>query len=178
MRTAIYGLLVLVALSLGACATTKNNVEKTAEQEKLGKMVQAGNFIYNATNANPQRINVLNILPNGAGQQLQHLSPGYYLSLAKDTLKVYLPFFGRAYQANLDSKDNGIEFETTDYKYQFDRNRRGYYNITIQVNNQKSASKFTLNISDDGYGTLQVQSVQRDQMSFYGQVSPQKSDIL
>lgn len=169
--------LLLIAVGILACSTPRTTVEKAQVQEKIAKMVQDQNFIFNATNANPQRIGVLNILPNGGGQQLQHLSPGYYLSVTGDSLKVYLPFFGRAYQANFNNKDNGIEFETTDFKYGFSKNRHGYYHVTISVNNQQAADKFILDVSEGGYSTLQVQSSRRDQMGFYGEIKPTKSDI-
>lgn len=177
MKATIYALIILIALGLGSCIPAKNNVEKAAEQEKLGKMIQGQNFIFNATNANPQRMSILNILPNG-GQQLQHLGPGYYVSVAKDSLSVYLPFYGRSYESNMDSRDNGIEFKTKKFKYSYNKNKRGFYDITIDVSQENSADKLILKVSEDGYSTLQVHSVRRDQMYFYGTVKPQKSDIL
>lgn len=178
MKTAIITLISLAIISISACSTTKSNIEKTAEQEKIATLVQAGNFIYNATSANPLRVGVLDILPNGSGQQLRQLGPGYYLSVTKDSLKVHLPFYGRSYHAEMDPSKGGIDFETTAFKYNYEKSKRGYYVVTIKVNNQKSADKMMLNISQNGYCTLRVQSVNRDQMSFYGKIDPQKSDIL
>lgn len=178
MKTAIIALVSLVLISLSACSTTKSNIDKTAEQEKIATLIQAGNFVYNATSANPLRVGVLDILPGGSGQQLRHLSSGYYLSVTKDSLKVHLPFYGRSYQAEMDPSKGGIDFESTAFKYSYDKSKKGYYVVTIKVNNQKSADKLMLNISQDGYCTLQVQSVNRDQMSFYGKISAQKTDIL
>jgi len=178
MKTAIFALFTMAILSLSACSATKSNIDKTAEQEKIGTLVQTGNFVYNATSANPLRIGVLNILPNGAGQQLTHLSPGYYLSVTKDSLKVHLPFYGRSYQAEMDPSKGGIDFESTDFKYSYETSKKGYFIASIKVNNQKSADKLILNISSNGYTTLQVQSLNRDQMSFYGKVEAQKTDIL
>lgn len=177
MKAIIYSLITLITLAFGACMPAKNSVEKAAEQEKLGKMIQAENFVFNATNANPQRMDILSILPNG-GQQLQHLGPGYFVSIVKDSLSVNLPFYGRSYEANMDSRDNGIEFKTKKFKYSYSKNKRGFYDVTIDVDQQKSADKLILKVSEDGYSTLQVHSVRRDQMYFYGNIKPQKSDIL
>ena len=177
MKTAMISLLCVAIISLSACSATKNNIDKTAEQEKIGTLVQSGNFVYNATSANPLRVGILNILPNG-GQQLRQLGPGYYLSVTKDSLKVHLPFYGRSYQAEMDPSKAGIDFESTSFKYSYEKSKKGYYIATIKVNNQKSADKLTLNISESGYTTLQVQSINRDQMSFYGKVEAQKTDIL
>ena len=178
MKTAIIALFSMALFSLAACSATKSNVDKTAEQEKIGTLVQSGSFIYNATSANPLRIGVLNILPNGSGQQLRHLSPGYYVSVTKDSLKVHLPFYGRSYQAEMDPSKAGIDFESTDFKYSYESSKKGYFVATIKVNNQKSADRLILNISSNGYTTLQVQSINRDQMGFYGKIEAQKTDIL
>lgn len=178
MKTAMVTLLFIAIISLSACSATKSNIDKTAELEKIGTLVQSGNFIYNATSANPLRVGVLNILPNGSGQQLRQLSPGYYLSVTKDSLKVHLPFYGRSYQAEMDPSKAGIDFESTDFKYSYEKSKKGYYIATIKVNNQKSADKLILNISQSGYTTLQVQSIHRDQMGFYGKIEAQKTDIL
>lgn len=178
MKSIIMAIVCVAAISFSACSTTKSNIDKTAEQEKIASLVMAGNFVYNATSANPLRAGVLEILPNGGGQRLRQLGAGYYLSISKDTLKVHLPFYGRAYQAEMDPSKGGIDFETTDFKYSFEKSKKGYYVATIKVNNQKSADKMVLNVSKDGYSTLQVQSTHRDQMSFYGQVAAHESDIL
>lgn len=178
MKTAWVSLLTIMLLGLSACSTTKNNIERTAEQEKIATMIQSGNFVYNAKNANPLRVDVLDILPAGAGQQLRQLSPGYFVSVTKDSLRVHLPFYGRSHQAEMDLTKSGINFETTNFKYSYETTRKGYYIATIDVNGQNSASKLTLNISQSGYATLQVQSTHRDPMSFYGQIDAQKSDIL
>ena len=178
MKTVMIALVSLALIGFTACSTPKSNIEKNAEQEKIGALVQAGSFIYNATSANPLRVGVLDILPNGGGQQLRQLSAGYYLSVTKDSLKAHLPFFGRSYQAEMDPSKNGIDFETRDFSYSYERSKKGYYIVTIKVNNQKSADKLMLNISQNGYATLQVQSVQRDPIGFYGKVEPQHSDIL
>ncbi|SDZ77687.1 protein of unknown function [Arachidicoccus rhizosphaerae] len=178
MKTAFIALFSMAILSLAACSATKSNIDKTAEQEKVGTLVQSGSFVYNATSANPLRTNVLSILPNGGGQQLRQLGAGYYLSVTRDSLKVHLPFYGRSYQAEMDPTKGGIDFESTDFKYSYETSKRGYYIATIKVNNQKSADKLILNISSNGYTTLQVQSINRDQMGFYGKIEAQKSDIL
>lgn len=178
MKTAMFMWIGWAIISISACTTTKSNIDKNAEQEKIATLIQAGNFTYNATSANPLRVGVLDILPGGRGQQLRQLGAGYFLSVSKDSLKVHLPFYGRSYQAEMDPSKGGIDFETTAFTYSYEKSKRGYYIVTIKVNNQKAADKMMLNVSKDGYCTLQVQSVTRDQMSFYGKIEPQKTDIL
>ena len=178
MKSAIIVLVSITILGLNACSSTRSSIEKTAEQEKIATLVQSGTFVYNATNANPLRQSVLDLLPGNGGQQLRQLSAGYFLSVSKDSLKVHLPFYGRSYHADMDPSKSGIDFESTDFKYSFDKSKRGYYIVTIKVDGQKSADRLLLNISQDGYTTLQVHSIYRDQMSFYGKIEALKSDIL
>ncbi|HEU0228918.1 MAG TPA: DUF4251 domain-containing protein, partial [Arachidicoccus soli] len=56
--------------------------------------------------------------------------------------------------------------------------RKGIYEITIILNNVKSANELTLDITESGYATLQVQSINRDIISFYGDITSTKTDIL
>lgn len=164
-------------LLLSACSSSlKTNVAKTEQQEKVAKLVGMQNFVFEATQANPQRISILNILPNG--QQLRNLSSGYFLSVTKDSVKANLPFYGRAYTSNFNSDDNGIKFNTKDFNYHLKQKRKGIYEITIILNNVKSANELTLDITESGYATLQVQSINRDIISFYGDITSTKTDIL
>ncbi|MGF7231017.1 DUF4251 domain-containing protein [Arachidicoccus sp.] len=177
MKNYVVSTCILISLVLFACSSSlKSGVEKTEQREKIAKLTGMQNFVFEATQANPQRINILNILPNG--QQLRQLSPGYYLSVTKDSIKANLPFYGRAYSGNFHSDDNGIKFSTKDFNYHLKQKRKGIYEITITLNNVKNANELILDITESGYSTLQVQSINRDIMSFYGTINSSKTDIL
>ncbi|ANI89867.1 hypothetical protein A9P82_11560 [Arachidicoccus ginsenosidimutans] len=169
-------LATFTAFIIVSCSSVKNAADKVGQQAKLARLVQSQNFIFNARYVIPQRMNILNIIPNNVGQ-LQNLSPGYYLSVSPDSVKAYLPYFGRAYSAPYSTTDNGININTKDFKYSYKANRKGMYTISIDIHNDKYTQSFTLNVGSSNYASLQVQSINRDAISFYGSVEQKEDNI-
>lgn len=166
----------IAAVNFSCTPASKLSSDKLEQEQKIRHLVESKSFVFNATNANPMRTNVLNILPNG--NQLRNLTPGYTLSIMNDSISAYLPYYGRAYTApNPASTDNGIKAQTKKFSYAYKQNKKGIYIVTITLKDDRTTSSFTLNIGLNGYATLQVQSVNRDAISFYGNIQPLKGDI-
>ena len=177
MRYLLFLLITVATFSGFSCTpAARLSSDKLEQEQKIRHFVESKSFVFNATNANPMRTNVLNILPNG--NQLRNLTPGYTLSVMGDSISAYLPYYGRAYTApNPASTDNGIKVRTKKFSYTYQQNKKGVYTVTINLSNDKTTSSFTLNIGLGGYATLQVQSINRDAISFYGDIQPLKGDI-
>lgn len=166
----------LAIINFSCTSTSQLSSAKLEQEQKIRHFVESKSFVFNATNVTPLRTNVLNIVPGG--NQLRNITPGYTLSVMDDSVYAYLPYYGRAYTApNPTSMDNGIKVHTKKFSYSYKQNKKGVYIVTINLNNDKITSSFTLNIGLDGYATLQVQSVNRDAISFYGTIQPLKGDI-
>lgn len=99
-----------------------------------------------------------------------NLSFGYYLRITKDTVQCYLPYFGRAYTANLNSNEAGINFTSTKFEYQKEANPKGVYAIRIQPTDTSQKFKLYLNVQESGYASLQVTDPDRQSISFYGAI--------
>ncbi|HEY0297996.1 MAG TPA: DUF4251 domain-containing protein [Arachidicoccus sp.] len=149
--------------------------DRLGQEGKIRHLVESKRFVFNATSVNPQRANILNTIPNG--NRLRDLTPGYFLSVMNDSISAYLPYFGRAYSAPYSTTDNGINVNTKKFSYTSKPGKKGVYIIKIIVDNDKNTQSFLLNIGTSGYATLQVQSVYRDAISFYGNIEPVKGDI-
>lgn len=101
-----------------------------------------------------------------------NLDNSYFLRITQDTIEAYLPYFGRLYNAPSDLIDLGIKFISTKFDYISTVKKNGIYQISIKP---KDITKIDLQdlildltISDSGYGTLNVQSANRQNISYYG----------
>ena len=104
------------------------------------------------------------------GTTTRQLTTGYELKVSKDTIEAYLPYFGRAYTATIGSSDGGIEFKTTDFQYTLSEAKKGGWDVTIAPKNAGDTRRLTLYISTAGSVSLQVNSNNRQDISFYGYI--------
>jgi hypothetical protein len=145
------------------------------------KLVNAQNFVFNATTASPMANAELNAImsrmPGGqSGGLIQLGGNRYQLVVEKDSLSAYLPYFGRAYTPNMNSTDSGIKFNSTEFTYETKRKKKGNWVITIKPKNEVDAQTMTLNISENGYASLNVNSNNKQAISFNGYISEPKQD--
>lgn len=142
--------------------------KKAARQAEIKKMIEDQNFVFKANYALPMR---------GGSRAL---TSDYDLVITKDTIISFLPYFGRSYVApNLGSSDGGIKINTTKFGYSLTTKKSGNWVIMIKPKERNLADwrdvqTFNLNISPDGYGSLQVTSSNRDPISFNGYVEARR----
>jgi hypothetical protein len=141
----------------------------SAQDKKAALMaaVNNRNFIFIANYVSPAR---------GGGHAL---TSDYDVTLTKDSVITYLPYFGRAYMANYGSLDDGIKLTTTKFSYTQTTNKKGNVEILITPKEQNltdalAVKSMRLNISPDGYASLQVISFNRDPIIFNGNIEERK----
>lgn len=105
----------------------------------------------------------------GSGR-LRQLTPGYFFQLKDDTLKVSLPYFGRAYTAPLDPSDAGYNFTTTDFTYDIKEGKKNSYIVSINAKGKVYNTNFMLTVYDNGSAYLQANSSDRQPVSYNGSV--------
>ncbi len=139
------------------CAKALSAQDSTAVQ----KMLAAQNFVFDAQTA---------ISQNGSNRQL---TDGYTLSVTKDKIVAYLPYFGIAYSAPLDREKAGIEFSTTTYTYQAVPGKKGRTEIKIVPENiSADVRDITITVFSNGTASLHVNSNLRQSMDFEGEINP------
>src|ERR1700679_3931736 len=143
------------ALLISSCCfyTTK------AQSKKTPQLVNDQNYVFVANYINPAR---------GGGKAL---TDAYDLSVSKDSIITYLPYYGRAYLADYSSYDDGIKFTWTHFNYKITSvDKKGNFEILItpkdkNLGDAKAVQSMRLYISSDGYASLQIINFNRDPVS-------------
>lgn len=165
----LYGIFLSI---ISGCITKKDLQNRQEKATAVKNMVNSQNFVFMAQFANPM------------GWRTITLNYNYEVSVSKDSVISYLPYFGRAYVAPMDPTDpaeTGIQFTSTDFSYQVANLKKGVWDVTIVPHNNRQTRNFTFNITESGYATLSVTSLNRQQISFNGYITkrtPKKSNSV
>ncbi|WP_320052857.1 DUF4251 domain-containing protein [uncultured Acetobacteroides sp.] len=159
-------ILIISGLMLTSALLLTANINKevflgSSKQEKevaLKTAIEAPNYTFVANIAIPMRGSARN------------LTSTYDLRVTNDTIVAYLPFFGRAYTAPISPEEAGIMFTSTKFTYTKKITKHEGWEITIKTKDTKVKYELFLSISKNGYGTLTVQSVNRESISFSGTI--------
>ena len=115
------------------------------------------------------------IIPMGGGGQRLQLE--YYdLQISKDTVKAFLPYFGRVYmRAPISTTDNGMKFTSTDFDYDVTEKKGGGWLVIIKLKDTDKANRITINISKEGSATVSTISNYMDSVTYYGDIATGKN---
>lgn len=150
--------LFVCLVSFAACGSTQLTKE---ESERIKAQVNAALMSQNYT------IKAEQMMPMGG--KTKNLSGGYALEIHDDSAKAHLPFFGRATQVPYGG-DGGIKFDEKmkGYKISQDDSNNLWY-IEFQVNASDGYNyQFYITVFDNGRSSININSSQRDPISFYG----------
>lgn len=150
-------LLLLFVAFMASCSVTskQGSGDHAADMESL---LKSRNFIFKAQSANPLRGNVV------------QLTSEYDLVMAHDTLRTFLPYFGRAFSAPAYNGEGGIKLSTTDFDYNLSSQRKNRWNLTLKPNDDQTIQQLVLSVSENGFANLRVLSTNRDPITFNGMV--------
>jgi len=143
-----------------------------AQDEKKEKQVSKAALIKNLVDSQNFVFAAQSVLPlRGATRQL---SSYYDVAISKDSLVMYLPYFGRAYTAPQDPANVGLNFTSTNFGYSKIAGKKGGWDITIRPKDHTEVHELLFRIFDNGSTSLQVISVNRDQISFQGYITEKR----
>jgi len=151
----ISALLLALLLPAGMMAQKKDSIKAAAIRE----MVTNQQYTFKAQTASPL-----------AGR-LRQLTTDYDLKVSKEQIVAYLPYFGRAYSAPLDPSKGGIQFTSKDFDYKLTERKKGGWNVSIKTKDIAEAQDMELTIFSDGNASLQVNSTNRQSISFNGYIT-------
>lgn len=124
-------------------------------QNRVDSMIMAMDYVFVARSAHPVSMQVVNLVS------------GYELKVIGDSVSVYLPYYGRAYQPNYSSDEGGIKLETMPTEYSTEEDDDGC-KISFKAESDADTYTFTLSVSKSGYASLHVLSNNRQSISFNG----------
>ncbi|MES2416563.1 MAG: DUF4251 domain-containing protein [Bacteroidota bacterium] len=165
------GLLLLTLIAFNAAAQT----DKATTQ----KIVEDKDFIFVATMAiplNTRDVNsVLSKIPgNGGAGSISLSGSGYNVQVKSDSLVVYLPYYGRAYSAPINSDDSGYKFTAKKFTYENSKRKKGGWEINITTKDVKENPRLNFTISTNGYATLMITSNNKQSITYNGYLSEPK----
>jgi hypothetical protein len=106
------------------------------------------------------------------GGHNRYLTSDYYdLTVSKDTITAYLPYFGRAYVAPMDPSQNGIQFTAKNFTYTTAPRKKGGWDISMKFKDAGDVQQMQLTVTQDGSASLTVTSVNRQSISFNGHIT-------
>src|SRR5882757_4249881 len=146
-------LMALFAASLAQAQKVKPNLKASIDSQQ---------YIFTAIRANPMR---------GASKVL---SGGYDLTVTKDKIIAFLPYFGVATQAPLDPAEGGIKFTSVSFAYKIVPRKKGGWDVSVDLKDVSNVTSLKLTFFDNGNATLDVNSNMRDPITFTGYIEPYK----
>lgn len=156
-------LLLLLTTVTATIASAQTKQEKAAAQAAaIKKLVDDQRYVFIAQTVLPQ---------SGRTRQV---TPDFDFTVTKDTIVSYLPYFGRAYNVT-PSMEGGIKFESTDFEYTRTENKKGGWSILIKPKDVKEIQAVRINITESGYAYVQVQSNNRQPISYNGYITEKKT---
>ena len=138
------------------------NVEKDEQFKEMIDLIESGRYLFTVQSVNP------------SGSRPIHTTTDYTLEANDSTYKAYLPYFGRAYQASY-SGDGGIEFDASPENFELTlKERKRMVNIEFDIRAKNDNYSCFLSVGSSGYGTLSINSNNRQSISYSGIVGPLK----
>ena len=152
--------LVAAALAVSACGvfTTETRQEKSAREAREARMVvdnlEGGNF----------RIDIDRMYPvRGSSQSVTN----YSLRVKDGVLYSHLPYIGRAWKVPYGG-GHALNFDAPLGSYKVNRVRKDGYEVRIYVKTDEDEHLYLLTVFDNGRASLDVQSGNRERISFSG----------
>lgn len=147
--------------------TKQESTEPTKQEKREQKEKEVREWIANGDFT----VSVDRALPMG-GRSIP-LTTLYSITLKNDSVFSYLPYFGRAYTAPYGG-GNSMDFtkQVTDYDCTY--TSKGAAVIQFKAKTNDDHFTFRLQIYPNGSTTIQVTPVNRQSITYYGEIVPQK----
>ncbi len=155
-------LIITIAINVFGCSNTRNaKADQVTDSINVRRMVESPNFVFI-----PRDVNAV-------GVRNRNLSGGYGILISKDTIKSYLPFFGRGYIAPISPSDVDFDFTSTKFTNTTKPASRGW-SVSIKPKDQRYLSELYFRIFDNASASLTVTSNDRSSISYSGYITERK----
>ena len=135
-----------IIVLLFSCAVFIQTQAQDSTKQTIKGLIDTKQYVFEPTST------------SGGGGRVRQLTPGYFFEIKDDTLKTYLPYYGRAYTAPMNPSDIGYDFTTTNFSYDVAEGKKNSYNIVIRTKDKTYNPEFTLTVYDNGTAYLRASS--------------------
>ena len=143
---------------LSGCASAEERAARAAEQAaKVTKALEARDYKIAVNRMYPMK---------GSSRSVSY---GYSVEVRNDSLISYLPYFGRAYNVPYGG-GKGFNFSEHIGSYHETQQSNGARVIDIELKNDEDIYQYTIKVFDNGNSSIDVQSRQRDPISYSGEM--------
>lgn len=104
----------------------------------------------------------------------RQLTAGFELRFSKDSLFCYLPYSGRAYSAAHVSRDETLNFSTTDFDFIPGKIKKQERTFVLKLKDRPEINEISITLYRDGYADVQVIFNQRQNIAYRGQMITEK----
>jgi len=151
----IFFLLLFAFSHEGIAQQNKKSVSKKAA---VKNMIDSQQFVFEAQSVTPLRGN------------FRSLTSSYDVTVTKDSLRSYLPYFGRAFNPPYNPSASPLDFTSTKFSYSFSSRKKNVWNIIIKPKDNSEIQQYLFTVFDNGRASLNVTSTSRDPILFNGYV--------
>jgi hypothetical protein len=170
MNRLVFSISIVLAMftwSILNAQKAKNNDKsknKLEAYQSVSKLIESGNFEFQAQKANPQR-----------GRQVDLTTNPGYLKVNKGHVQADLPYLGVAQSASY-SGNVGVKFDGDATSYKVNKNEnKNKITVTFKISSEGESFNCSLTVSGNGdTATLYINSSRRDSISYYGSISELK----
>lgn len=169
MKIILFIGLFILSVTAAQAQESKKKSKKELKAEKKAQqivetkaLVESKSFIFAATNVNPMKGRSIN------------LTSEYDVKIANDSIFSYLPYYGRAYTANYGGTESPMTFDSPADAYTMEETNKGY-RVKVSAKNGNDRIDFTFHIFETGSTTLNVSSINRQAISYYGNLEKIKT---
>ncbi len=135
--------------------------KKEQQMQEVKEIVESKNFVFDARNANPMN-----------GRSIT-LTSDYNVKITNDSIYSYLPYYGVSHSAVYGGTESPMIFNQPFESITTENLKKGYL-VKVVVKNNSDRLDFSFNISFSGSTSLTVSSMNRQTISYYGEVVKEK----
>jgi hypothetical protein len=154
---------VFALLTLTQCSIAQKKSQSNSKKAFFKNLVDSANFVFDAQSVMPLR------------GHYRNLTSPYDVTVTKDTLRSYLPYFGRAFSAVYNETNSVLDFRSTNFSYTVSAHKKNGWDIVIVPKDNVAIQRYFFTVYDNGSATLNVTCTSRDAISFNGIVEKRKN---
>ncbi len=131
---------------------------KKNDKTLIENSIKDRHFTFHAESALPLRMPTKN------------LTTDYEVQISGNTLISSLPYFGRAYKAEIGVISSPLDFTSYNISYAVSPYKKSGWNVVINVKNRDDL-RYSFTLFNNGTASLNVTSISRDPISFHGYIT-------